>query len=245
MLPANEAAALTNNVASMRNNAIGTNSISGVQDAITQAATKAVGDRFSQAGRTGSPGEGMALAGEVSRQLAPYAFNARESDLQRGYGAEENRLSRMMGAAENRIGRQFGAGESALGRRLSQMESAAGRGFSGYENERARMLQSIAPLFAADQQEAQNYLNAGSIIEDQQRRQAIEPFERLNMRLDPLMRVLGATPTSTATTQPVNRNQAAGILGGASTGAGIASALGASTPWGIAATGLGGILGAL
>lgn len=50
--------------------------LGGVEDAILQAATRAVSDRFSQAGRAGSPGEALSLAGTVSRELAPFAFDA-------------------------------------------------------------------------------------------------------------------------------------------------------------------------
>ena len=50
--------------------------------------------------------------------------------------------------------------------------------------------------------------------------------------------------TST-TTSPLHRNPAAGLLGGASAGAGIAGTLGLATPWGAALTGAGALLGLL
>lgn len=187
----------------------GQTNLSGVTDAITQAATKAVGDRFSQAGRTGSPGEGLALGNEVARQLAPYAFGANESALTRG--------------------------------------------FNSYENERARQLNSALPLMNVQQQYGQNLINAGSIIEEQQRQQMLEPFNLFNLRTDPLIRALGGAPTTTTTTQPVYRNRAAGALGGITTGLGLGS-LGAATgatglaafgPYGIPLAIGGGLLGML
>jgi hypothetical protein len=64
-------------------------------------------------------------------------------------------------------------------------------------------------------------------------------------KLDILREGIMGLPHGTSTTQPVNRNLGAGVLGGASAGAGIAQGLGASTPWGWAAAGLGGLLGLL
>lgn len=61
--------------------------LSGVTDFVTDAATKAVGDRFSQAGRSGSPGEGMSLAKTITQNLSPFAFNARQGDLDRRLSA--------------------------------------------------------------------------------------------------------------------------------------------------------------
>lgn len=58
---------------------------------------------------------------------------------------------------------------------------------------------------------------------------------------------LAGMPGGSSVTQPVNRNAGAGLLGGAATGAGIASALnlaGKGSPWGWITTGLGGLLGA-
>ena len=125
------------------------NNLSGVTDAITAAATQAVGDRFSQAGRSGSPAEAMTLGKTVARELAPYAF---------------------------------GANESALG-----------RGFSGYENERARQAAAIPQVFNMRGQEAENYLNVGGLLEGHERQQALEPFERIGLTLDPLkLAILGA-----------------------------------------------------
>lgn len=88
----------------------GTTGIEGVTDAITQAATRAVGDRFSQAGRTGSPGEGVALGNEVARQLAPYAFGANESALTRGFNSYENERARQLNATNSllSIPQQYG-----------------------------------------------------------------------------------------------------------------------------------------
>jgi hypothetical protein len=54
----------------------------------------------------------------------------------------------------------------------------------------------------------------------------------------------GAGNTSTTAT-PTYRNTAAGLLGGAATGGGLASALGLSGPWGWGLAAAGGLLGAL
>lgn len=173
-------------------NQLATGSIpTGVEDAVIRAATRAVSDRFSQAGRTGSPGEALSLGKTVSDSLAPYAFSGQQSALN--------------------------------------------------------------SLLGLDQQRAQNMLNAGSILEQQQREKMLEPFTLFNLRTDPLIRALGGAPTTTTTTQPVNRNVGAGILGGVATGAGLgmlgaaegATGLAALGPWGIPLMIGGGLLGAL
>lgn len=74
-------------------------------------------------------------------------------------------------------------------------------------------------------------------------RNANEHNDPNRRRMDILREGIQGLPFGTQTTQPVNRNGAAGVLGGAATLGGLASTLGASTPWGWAAAGLGGLLG--
>lgn len=250
--------------------------LSGVTDQITSAAKLAVGDRFAAAGRSGSGNEGLELGRTVARELAPYAFNARENDasrrftagesslarrtaadesrinrltgaedarIARGYeGAEnfidrnlaadearfgrlysagqdstrmnyegaENFIDRQLGADERRADRLYGAGENAaqrgyegyenyIDRNLSSDQSALARGFSGYEADRARQLQALSPLLNLPMQQAQNYLNVGQILEEQQRRESLEPFELLGLLTDPLVAAISGAPRSTTT----------------------------------------------
>jgi len=95
----------------------GSSDLSGVTDQITNAARLAVGDRFAAAGRSGSGNEGFNLAQTVSRELAPYAFNAREADQARRFESGENRVGRVSDTTENRIGRLTDAGERQDSRR--------------------------------------------------------------------------------------------------------------------------------
>lgn len=162
--------------------------LGGVTQNITDAAIRAVGDRFSQAGRTGSPGEGLAIAGEVSRNLAPFAFGA-------------------------------------------------------FEAERGRQLGAIPQLFGQQGQAAQNLLNVGQTLEEQERLQALEPFQRLQLLSGPLATAISGAPPTQRITQPTSRNALAGGLGGALSGAqlgGIVPGLGT----GIGA-GIGGLIGLL
>ena len=89
--------------------------IAGVQDAITAAAQKAVGDQFSQAGRTGSPSQGFTLGSTVARELAPYAFGAQENALNRGFSGYENERARQLNAALQLPALQSAHGQQLLG----------------------------------------------------------------------------------------------------------------------------------
>lgn len=158
-------------------------------------------------------------------------------------------------AYENERQRQYGFDTQRLG-----------IGASGYESERDRMLQDLgqqrSQQFAAaglsPQLAAQDYvdLNAlqgvggqvedltGRLMQDQAGRWDFSQNQP-QINLDNyISRISGAFPgASTTSTTPTYRNRAAGALGGAATGAGLATMLGASGPvgWGIA--GLGGLLG--
>lgn len=158
------------------------NDLSGVRDSIINSAQRAVGDRFSQAGRSGSPAEAMTLGRTVARELAPFEFGARESQL----------------------GREFSAGEGMLDRRLS-----AG-----------------LPLMQAKRQRGLDTLLAGGLLDDQARREAMEPFTRLDMMTGPLVSAISGAPRSTSTTQPIHTNPLSAGLGGALLGSRIGGLFG-------------------
>jgi len=220
-------------------------SIQGVSDAISQQATKAVADRFAQAGRGGSGAEGMTLAGEVTRQLAPFAFAANESGLGRDFAGQEAALGRGFAGQESNKARGLTAQEAFANRQYQSGENAAMRGNQFFNAERNRQLMAAPQLNAMNQQNIQNQLLAGQITEEQARQQMLEPFNLFNLRTDPLIRAIGGAPLSQTTTQPVNRNVGAGVLGGAATGAGIGSALALSNPWTAGLAIGGGLLGGL
>jgi hypothetical protein len=275
--------------ASMQNPfASGQNSFSDVEDAIRSSATRAVSDRFSQAGRGGSPAESSVLAREVAQAVAPFAYGARENELQRGFAGAESRLGRMTGAEESALGRQFASGENLASRMTGAEESAIGRMFAGgenrlgrmtgaeesmldrqfaggesdlarqfgaqmqgqslgansFENQQARQMQALGPLLGLNQSQAQNLLAGGGILDQFNQQRTMDPFNLFNLTNDPIIRAMGGAGGTSTTSQPLYRNQAAGILGGAGAGAGIASALGASGPWGWGLAGIGGLLGA-
>ena len=71
----------------------------GVTDYVTDAANRAVGDQFTMAGRTGSPAHSIALSKAITQGLAPFAFNAMDSQLGRAAGASDSERQRMMQAA--------------------------------------------------------------------------------------------------------------------------------------------------
>lgn len=189
---------------------VGPSNLEGVTQSITDAAIRSVGDRFSQAGRTGSPGEGLAIAGEVTRNLAPFAF---------------------------------GANEAQLNRQFLGQEAGLGRGFGAFESERARQLGAIPGLFGVRGQEAQNFLNVGQTLEEQQRLQALEPFQRLQLLSGPLATAISGAPPTQQITQPTSRNALAGGLGGALSGGALGGLGGAA--FGPIGAGIGGIAGLL
>ena len=136
---ANSQMGANNQYADLLNDQVGESDLSGVTDSITQAATQAVGDRFSQAGRGGSNGEGFNLAGEVARKIAPYEFSANEAQLARNFTGGENRINRMVGAEESRLGRDFAGGENQANRLFSAGADQLGRQFGANENRIDRM----------------------------------------------------------------------------------------------------------
>ena len=221
----NPYATQTNQYSGSINPYTSTTGIEGVQDAIQRASTKAVSDRFTQAGRGGGPAESMALSNEVARTLAPYAFNANESAQNRFFGGAENRINRMTDADERAIARSSQAGQDVIDRQYRADETAANRGYNAYQQERATQMNAARNLQQMDSINTNNMLQAGIIREQQERQKMLEPFELYNLQTDPLIRALGGAPKTSTSTQPVNRNRAAGALGGASAGATIGSAV--------------------
>lgn len=72
--------------------------LQGVTSAITDAATRGVGDQFSLAGRTGSPAQSITLGKTIANALAPFQFGAFENQLGREFGAFENERQRQLSA---------------------------------------------------------------------------------------------------------------------------------------------------
>jgi len=68
------------------------------EDAVRAAATGAVADQFSAAGRSGAPGQQVALGRTVARELAPFAFQAQSDALSRGFQGFENERQRQLSA---------------------------------------------------------------------------------------------------------------------------------------------------
>lgn len=76
------------------------NRMAGVEEAISAAAGRAVGDQFSLAGRTGSPAHAMTLGKTVARELAPYQFGAAENQMARKSSAFQNERQRQLAASQ-------------------------------------------------------------------------------------------------------------------------------------------------
>ena len=134
----NTSQSIPNRFAGTRNT-VGDNDLSGVIDAVTNAATIGVGDRFSQAGRGGSEGEGVALGREITRQLAPIAFQANEAQLGRQFAGEENRIDRLVNTENALLNRMFAGDESRINRLLSSGADQLSRQFAGNESRINRM----------------------------------------------------------------------------------------------------------
>lgn len=203
-----------------------------------------IGAEENRLGRLDSAGE--ALVGRqfaANRDRINNLISTEESRLGRQLVTEEDRLGRIYAAGETATNRAFGSEEDRLAREFAAQESALARGFSGYEAERARQLAAIAPLLNLPVQQAQNYLNAGSIIEGYNREKALEPFQLASMVQNPLVAAIGGSPISSTTSQPLNRNLGSSALGGALAGQSLATAMGATGPLGAIAGGILGLLG--
>ena len=137
------------------------NDLSGVTDYITKAAKQAVGDRFSQAGRTGSPAEGMSLASTITQQLAPYAFGANESQLNRLANAGESAVGRQYGSTESQLAAQRAAGESATGRQANAYSDLISNLVGTQESSLGRQTSAEAQRLADLSASGQNAVNQG------------------------------------------------------------------------------------
>ncbi len=108
--------------------------------------------------------------------------------------------------------------------------------------ERNRQIQA-AQLLPNTALAGSNILNqVGGIQQGQNQSVISAPYDLLsaaNQGIGSSAGLLGQTST-----QPVHKNTAGGILGGGLAGAGMASSLGLSTPWGVGLTAAGGLLGA-
>lgn len=173
-------------------------------------------------------------------------------------------------AAANRIIPRIDSGFATAGRYGSGLAdtakySALGDAFAGlYGQERGNQMQAagMAPALAAQdyvdygqlgQVGYQRQAQAQSNIDDQIARHEFEqnmPYYKLGQYQNFINPVLGVGGSQT-TTQPMYRNRAAGMLGGAATGAGIAGGLTqagmmtAGSPWGWGLLGAGALLGGL
>lgn len=189
----------------------------------------------------------------LSRYMNPYiqgVIDPAVSAAQR----EGNRQRQMISAQAANVGAFGGARQGVLegvnaaettrniGELTAQLRAA------GYESAANRAFQGIgATMQGAGALEA-----AGAAQQGQAERQLADieriyeafrndPVEALQLRMAALTGTpYGGTGTSS---QPLTRSPVAGALGGAATGAGIASALSLAGPWGPILAGAGGLLG--
>lgn len=164
-------------------------------------------------------------------------------------------------------GRNIEAGRPVAAQEMNDL--ATGIYGGAYENERGRMAQDLSQQRAlqfstaglAPQLANQDYVDinalqgvggqvedlAGRYMEDNAARFDFgqnAPQANLDNYLQRLGMVAGGAGNTTNATTPTYRNRTAGALGGAATGAGMATALGASGPVGWGVAGLGALLGA-
>jgi hypothetical protein len=180
-------------------------------------------------------------AGAIQRMMNPY-----EGQVIQGLLGDADTLNQATMTSVNDAATQaraFGGSRHgiATGKALAdnaknlRKETAALR-YAGFESGMNRAMQGANLGFGA----------AGEM-------QGMGEYKRqVQMQQDPVMRrleilkgAMSGAPMGQSTTAPMYRNRAAGALGGAATGAGAASALGLTGPWGWAAAGLGGLLGML
>lgn len=159
-----------------------------------------------------------------------------------------------------------GAYENERDRQLQYQGQLTGIGAQGYENERNRMAEDIeqqrarqfgvagiSPSLAnQDYVDLQQLAGVGGQVEDLSSRLMEDQAARWDfsqnqpqINLDNyIARIGGSFPgQSTTMTTPTYRNRAAGALGGAATGAGLAGALSLSNPWTAALAAAGGLAG--
>lgn len=168
--------------------ATGTNQgLGNVRDRIISSAQQAVGDQFSQAGRTGSPAQAQTLGKTVARELAPFEFGALESQLGRQQAAFQNERQRQLAAAE-------------LG--LNQFNTGVQQQLGGLQ---------LAPQFEPLQDSvARRLLQTGDIVGQENQLRIDEPFLQFERFANPLLAAAGRFPVSTTRTGRASSTQFGG-----------------------------------
>lgn len=117
----------------------------GVYNGIADRVMKTVGDQFTAAGRTGSPAEQAVMAREITNAYAPYAYNANEAMLNRGYNDYATGQQNQLRAAQ--YAPQLAAQEQQLGLFGPSLLSDIGSQYQGlnaqYRNEPYSLLQNF------------------------------------------------------------------------------------------------------
>lgn len=157
----------------------------------------------------------------MGRTLGDIATGIYGGDYQQERGRQLAAAGQVAGLAGQQTGQQMGA--AAMVPALAQQQFMP-------TDQLAQVGATRESLGEAQLQDAINRFN----FEEQ------KPFNKLNMYSQYLGNAPGGQVQST---QPVFRNRAAGGLGGAATGAGIANLLGVGGGWGAGLAGLGGLLG--
>lgn len=222
-------------------------------------------DQFLKARAFGGSRQGLVEANTnaaFAKQAADTALNSAQANFLNAQSVAQNDIGRnLQGQLANQqswnSANQFNAGLAQQANLANANNFLAGRGLG---LDAARMLQSGAGLDAnlasqyqgLNSNDLNNMLTAGNALQDQD--QAYRDFayqeflNRQNFPIDNLnLRFAAINNTNyqpgSSSSSPIYRNRAGGFLGGASTGAGIASALSLSNP---ATAGLalgGGLLG--
>lgn len=175
--------------------------LQGVFNNIASKVIPAVNAQFENAGRSGSPLQGLNLASQLTQSYSPFVFDTYNQARQQQ--AQVAALSpSISGVDYTNLSQLLGAGNTLQGQAQNELNSNIDR------------------------------FNFGQNL----------PYNKLAQYLG-LLTGAGAQGGTTTTSTPTYTNTAANVLGGASTGAGLAS-LFSSNPWvGGGAAALGGLLG--
>lgn len=169
-------------------------------------------------------------------------------------------LDQVQGRVNSMMRGTGGYGGSAHTETLAKAlgETASGMYGQNYENERTNMMRglALAPSVAqTDYSDLQALSNVGDVQQERNQNllnnqyenflaQQQYPYQQLDMLGNSIRATMGAGGTTTSTmNNNYQSNRLASGLGGAATGAGLASALGMSTPWGAGIGAVGGLLG--
>jgi hypothetical protein len=235
------AGGLSNNPAMQGLSQYGTGNNTYAQSLFNQAAGdvgNAVNAQFAQSGRYGN---NAARTDTMTRGIGNL-YNQMMTPL---YEAERNRGL----TAQQTMGSLY---DSGANRQLQGAELFGGLYSQG--NQDAARAQALLPgLFSYGQMPGQAMLDLGGMYEGQAQNyldadrarydyNASAPWDLLS-RYSQVVSGMPDFSGSQSTQQGPGTNRLMSGLGGAATGAGIASALGATGPWGWAAAGLGGLLG--